>query len=557
MPLSSPFASRIQNINRVREIIAVLLKYGFDEVVSSTALGKLVPYSSLINPPDAQAPRADRIRRAIEELGPTFIKLAQILSNRPDLIPNALLVEFQKLQSEVPPFSFEAVQRIVEAELGRPLDEVFKYLSQKPIGAASIGQVHKGKLRTGEMVAVKVQRPAVRELIETDIALLKFVIKRSERYIERQGLLNPMEIVEVFERTIQRELDYRTEARHLQQFKRYYAEQEGFYVPVVYPDFCTERVLTLEHIYGCKITDIKTLHSWGLDPQAIAVNGLDVYLSQIFEHGLFHADPHPGNIIIQSDGRLCLIDFGMVGKLTKSDKYHLAGIFMGMAQQDARRMTVSLQQLAIDAQIENIRALEMDLAELIEEFSGLEVGDTHIGAMAQRLQQIFYDYRLRMPPNVYLIFRALTILDGIAKEIYPDFQFYEFLKPYGARIFKEQFSPKNIRDNSLASLLQLFSIFNNLPFDTKEIITQIKKGRLHIQVELQGYGQLLTQLQAVFGQLGLSVIAAALFVASALLLPTDIGTRWLHGSVLGWLLLLGAVLLLGLLVVRWWWPRKP
>lgn len=557
MPLSSPFASRIQNINRVREIIAVLLKYGFDEVVSSTALGKLVPYSSLINPPDAQAPRADRIRRAIEELGPTFIKLAQILSNRPDLIPNALLVEFQKLQSEVPPFSFEAVQRIVEAELGRPLDEVFKYLSQKPIGAASIGQVHKGKLRTGEMVAVKVQRPAVRELIETDIALLKFVIKRSERYIERQGLLNPMEIVEVFERTIQRELDYRTEARHLQQFKRYYAEQEGFYVPVVYPDFCTERVLTLEHIYGCKITDIKTLHSWGLDPQAIAVNGLDVYLSQIFEHGLFHADPHPGNIIIQSDGRLCLIDFGMVGKLTKSDKYHLAGIFMGMAQQDARRMTVSLQQLAIDAQIENIRALEMDLAELIEEFSGLEVGDTHIGAMAQRLQQIFYDYQLRMPPNVYLIFRALTILDGIAKEIYPDFQFYEFLKPYGARIFKEQFSPKNIRDNSLASLLQLFSIFNNLPFDTKEIITQIKKGRLHIQVELQGYGQLLTQLQAVFGQLGLSVIAAALFVASALLLPTDIGTRWLHGSVLGWLLLLGAVLLLGLLVVRWWWPRKP
>lgn len=557
MPLSNPFTSRIQHLNRVREIIAVLLKYGFDEVVSNTALGKLVPYSSLINPPDAQAPRAERIRRAIEDLGPTFIKLAQILGNRPDLIPNALLTEFQKLQSEVPPFPYEEVERIVAEELGQPVERMFKYLSHKPIGAASIGQVHKGKLYTGEMVAVKVQRPAVRELIETDIALLKFVIKRSERYIERQGLLNPMEIVAVFERTIQRELDYRTEARHLQQFKRYYAEQKGFYVPEVYPDYCTERVLTLEHLYGCKITEVKTLHSWGLDPQAIAVNGLDVYLSQIFEHGLFHADPHPGNILIQSDGRLCLIDFGMVGKLTKSDKYHLAGIFMGMAQQDARRMTVSLQQLAIDAQIENIRALEMDLAELIEEFSGLEVGDTHIGAMAQRLQQLFYDYQLRMPPNVYLIFRALTILDGIAKEIYPDFRFYEFLKPYGARIFKEQFSPKNLRDNGLASLLQLFSIFNNLPFDTKEIITQVKKGRLHIQVELQGYGKLLTQLQEVFGQLGLAVIVGALYVAAALVLPTKIGAQWQGGSVLGWGLLLWATLLLGLLVVRWWWPRRP
>lgn len=543
------------NANRVREIISILMKYGFDEVVSNTALGKLVPYSTMINPPDAQSPSDERIRRAIEELGPTFIKFAQILSNRPDLIPSGLLEEFKKLQSNVPPFPFEQVKEIIETSTGKALDQTFRYLAQKPVGAASIGQVHKGKLLSGEMVAVKVQRPNVRQVIETDISILKYIVRLSEKYIQRQGFLNPMQIIEVFEKVILKELNYEKEAQNLALFKKYYESNDRFYVPKVYPKFSNDRILVQEFIYGCKITDIETLKSWGIDRKNLAETGLDIYLSQIFEHGFFHADPHPGNIIIQNDGTICLIDFGMVGKLIKADKFHLAGIFIGMAQQDARKMTVSLQQLALDSNIDNLKALEGDLAELIEEYGTLNLGETNVSALATQLQKIIYKYQLRLPPSIYIILRALTILEGIGKMIYPELNFYDFLKPYGVKIFKEQYSVKNIRDNGVSIFLQLFSIFNNLPFDAKEIISQIKKGKLHIEIKHEGSEELLSKMDFITNRITLAVISSALFIASAIMMTIKMNSFWMFSggipifSVIGFALasLLLIIVLIGII----------
>ncbi|MGB0985111.1 MAG: ABC1 kinase family protein [Saprospiraceae bacterium] len=549
------FKTSFSNANRVREIISILLKYGFDEVVSNTALGKLVPYSTLINPPDAQSPTDERIRRAIEELGPTFIKFAQILSNRPDLIPSGLLEEFKKLQSEVPPFKFEQVKNIIEKSTRKPIDRTFKYLAQKPIGAGSIGQVHKGKLLSGEIVAVKIQRPNIRQTIETDISILKYIVRLSEKYIQRQGLLNPMEIIEVFEKVILKEVNYETEARNLALFKKYYESNDRFYVPKIYSKLSNDKMLVQEFIYGCKITDVKTLNSWGIDKKKLAETGLDIYLSQIFEHGFFHADPHPGNIIIQNDGTICLIDFGMVGKLIKADKFHLAGIFIGMAQQDARKMTVSLQQLALDYNIDNFKSLEGDLAELIEEYSTLNLGETNVSALATQLQKIIYKYQLRLPPSIYIILRALTILEGIGKMIYPQLNFYDFLKPYGIKIFKEQYAFKNIRDNSVSIFLQLISIFNNLPFDAKEIISQIKKGKLHIEIKHEGSEELLSKMDFITNRVTLAVISSALFIASSIMMTVKMNSYWMLSkgvsvfSVVGFLLasLLLIVVLVGII----------
>jgi ubiquinone biosynthesis protein len=537
------------NANRVREIISILMKYGFDEVVSNTALGKLVPYSTMINPPDAQSPSDERIRRAIEELGPTFIKFAQILSNRPDLIPSGLLEEFKKLQSNVPPFKFEQVKEIIETSTGKPINRTFRYLAQKPVGAASIGQVHKGKLLSGEMVAVKVQRPNIRKTIETDISILKYIVRLSEKYIQRQGLLNPMEVIEVFEKVILKELNYEKEARNLALFKKYYEKNDRFYVPKVYPKFSNEKILVQEFIYGCKITDIETLKSWGIDRKKLAETGLDIYLSQIFEHGFFHADPHPGNIIIQNDGTICLIDFGMVGKLIKADKFHLAGIFIGMAQQDARKMTVSLQQLALDSNIDNLKAFEGDLAELIEEYGTLNLGETNVSALATQLQKIIYKYQLRLPPSIYIILRALTILEGIGKMIYPELNFYDFLKPYGVKIFKEQYSIKNIRDNGISIFLQLFSIFNNLPFDAKEIISQIKKGKLHIEIKHEGSEELLSKMDFITNRITLAVISSALFVASAIMMTVKMSDYWMLSNGISIFSLVGFALASLLLII--------
>jgi ubiquinone biosynthesis protein len=537
------------NANRVREIISILMKYGFDEVVSNTALGKLVPYSTMINPPDAQSPSDERIRRAIEELGPTFIKFAQILSNRPDLIPSGLLEEFKKLQSNVPPFKFEQVKEIIENSTGKPINRTFRYLAQKPVGAASIGQVHKGKLLSGEMVAVKVQRPNVRQTIETDISILKYIVRLSEKYIQRQGLLNPMEVIEVFEKVIIKELNYEKEARNLALFKKYYEKNDRFYVPKVYPKFSNDKILVQEFIYGCKITDIETLKSWGIDRKKLAETGLDIYLSQIFEHGFFHADPHPGNIIIQNDGTICLIDFGMVGKLIKADKFHLAGIFIGMAQQDARKMTVSLQQLALDSEVDNFKALEGDLAELIEEYGTLNLGETNVSALATQLQKIIYKYQLRLPPSIYIILRALTILEGIGKMIYPELNFYDFLKPYGVKIFKEQYSIKNIRDNGVSIFLQLFSIFNNLPFDAKEIISQIKKGKLHIEIKHEDSEELLSKMDFITNRITLAVISSALFVASAIMMTVKMSDYWMLSNGISIFSLVGFALASLLLII--------
>lgn len=519
------FKNTISNLSRIRQVAEVLLRYGFEDVVTTTPLRRLVSQSRRLrwlendDRPVFETTRWERIRLIIEELGPTFIKLAQALSNRADLLPQALIDEFEKLQSNVPPFPVEEARQIIEAELGRPLAEVFAEFDDVPIGSASIGQVHRARLHTGEEVVIKIQRPGVREKVEGDLRLLHELVRLTAGFLRNQGLANPQDVVEAFERSMTKELDYTSEARSMEQMRKLYEHYDTFYIPQPYRELSTAKILVIEFIDGCKITDKPQLLAWGLSPAVVAETGMDIYLTQIFEFGFFHADPHPGNVLVRPDGTLVLIDFGMVGKLTKQQKYAFAGVFIGMARQDARSMALNFRRLALSSDIPDMRAFEADLGQLIEDFAVLDVKDMSMSDLADSLQGIIYQYKLQVPGAVFLILRALVILEGIGKVLHPSFNTFEFVRPYGARIVKEQYSPANLLNEAEYTGTQLLALLQALPTDLRQIMRKISKGDLRVKVELSGYSTLLRKADHLVSRtiLALLTLGSTVFAGFSLL----------------------------------------
>lgn len=538
------FNQTIKNINRTREIIRVLFKYGFEDVVVNSPLQNIVPENTKLGWNRQQKSifeysRYERIRMVFEELGPTFIKLAQVLSNRPDILPEGLIQEFTKLQSDVPPFDFQKVKQIIEKETGKPLKATFKYFDEKTLGSASIGQVHMAILQDDTEVVVKVQRPNVKKIVATDLAILRDTVKRAEGFFEKNGIINAMDVVDAFERSMNKELDYNTEARNINLFRNAYRDNTTFYVPKVYREISTDRILILEMVKGCKITDTEQIEAWGLDPKDIAERGIDIYLSQIFEHGFFHADPHPGNIIIRKDGVICLIDFGMIGTLMRRDKYNLAGVFVGMAQQDPQGMANCLRKLAIEDNITDMRALEYDLNEIIEDFALLDVSESNIAELSMRLQKVIYAYRLRVPGGVFIILRALAILEGIGKSIHPDIQTYEFIKPYGIKIFREKLDPSNVTDDILSKFSQFSEFLTTFPVEFKDILVQTRRGKLHFEYELTNYKPLLNKADRIANRMIAALFICALLLSSSIIMTADLGPAVKTASGIPYLSIIG------------------
>lgn len=515
------FNQTIKNLNRFRQIIQVLIKYGFEDMVTNTTLRNLVPRSRQLswsrqNRPVFAYSRYERIRMALEELGPTYIKFAQVLSNRPDVLPEDLIREFVKLQSDVPPIPFATVQDIIERELGTRVEELFEYLLEKPLGSASIGQVHRGRLRSGEEVIVKVQRPRVRPTVETDIAILKELAYRAEGYLERNGIGSVMDILDTLEKTMQRELDYRNEVRNIRQFREQYAGHADFYIPPAFPEWSTEKVLVQEFANGCRITDQQQMARWGLVPADIARKGMHIYLSQIFEFGLFHADPHPGNILLREDGVICLIDFGMVGRMNDADRFAFAGIFIGMAQQNPRKMAANLIRLTTEHAVNDRQRLERDLSRLVEDFAGLEIEEGNIAELGIRLQRIIYDYRMKMPGSVFLILRAMAILEGIGKQLHPRLNAYAEVAPYGRKLVREQYSPANLLQEFSWRLSNADELLSEMPLEVLDILRKLRKGELRLETHSADRDAWLQEVHHTGGRLVLAVLIGFLLLASAL-----------------------------------------
>ncbi len=517
------FKNTISNLARIRQVAEVLLRYGFEDVVTSTPLRRLVSQARRLSWQRAdrqvfETTRWERVRLIIEELGPTFIKLAQALSNRADLLPQGLIDEFEKLQSNVPPFETVLARQIIEQELGRPIAEVFSEFDDTTLGSASIGQVHRARLLTGEEVVVKVQRPGVREKVRSDLALLHELVRLTSGFLQKQGLANPQDVVDAFERSMSKELDYTAEARSMDQFRKLYANYTTFYVPKPFRELSTERILVIEFMSGCKITDKAQLLAWNLSPETVAETGMDIYLTQIFEFGVFHADPHPGNVLVQPDGTVVLIDFGMVGRLSQQQKYAFAGVFIGMARQDARSMALNFRRLALTAEIPDMRTFEADLGQLIEDFAMLDVKEMSMSDLADALQTVIYNYKLQVPGAVFLILRALVILEGIGKVLHPNFNTFEFVRPYGAKIVREQYSRQNLLSEAEYTGTQLLALVQTLPADVRQIVRKISKGELRVKIELVGYQTLMRKADQLVSRTILALLSVGGLLFSGLTL---------------------------------------
>jgi ubiquinone biosynthesis protein len=523
------FNNTIENISRIRKLIEVLVKYGFEDIVVNTGLKSILSPRKRVKDPIAAEEqhfthsRWERIRLIMEELGPTYIKLGQMLSNRPDLVPEPLIKEMEKLLDKVPPFDTEIAKQIIEKETAKPLRDTFMYFDEKPIGSASIGQVHRARLLSGEDVVVKVQRPNAKKQVIADLSLIREFVKLTENYFKKAGILNPLEIVDTFSRSLQSELDYFTEARNLEQFRNLYLNDKTIYIPKPFRDLTTKKVLTVEFVSGCKVTDVSTLVSWGIDPKDIAKKGLNIYLTQIFEVGIFHADPHPGNILIKPNGKIALIDFGMVGKLMQSQKFAFAGVFISLANKDAKSMATNLRRLAIDHEIEDMRAFEYDLNDLIQDYVMMSNDDVGVRNFTARLQKLVYKYKLQIPGVIFLILRSLAILEGTSRTLDPDFDVLENIKPFGIKLLAEQYSFKNISNEVGYSFAQAFALFYNLPLEIRDIIKQVRKGKIVLNTNQLGYDSYRRQMDFIANRLVLAIIIGALVISAGLTYSFSLG----------------------------------
>lgn len=547
------FSNTVKHIQRIQQVIGVFLKYGFEDVVTTTALSNFIPAKLKVDWMRDERPvfgytRWERVRLVIEELGPTFIKFAQLLSNRPDVLPQGLIQEFEKLQDNVPAFPPEVAREIVAQETGRSVEDTFSFFDDRPLGSASIGQVHRARLLSGEDVVIKLQRPGARRQIESDLAIIKELVRQTEGFFNKHGILNPLEIVDTFEKSMSRELDYRVEGRNIENFRQAYLEDKRLYVPKPYGEYTTRRMLVMEYVSGCKITDVEQLQGWGLDLPTVARNGLNIYFRQIFEIGFFHADPHPGNVLVRPDGTIVLLDFGMIGKLNRQNRYAFGGFLVDMANTDARGMAQNLKRLTSDLDVDDPLALEVALFDMVEDLIIYGNEQTQIADMTVALQRIIYENQMSIPGDVFLILRALAILEGIGRVLYPDLKVIDMIRPYGMKLVQERFAPQNMANEAYHTALQMSSLIYNIPMEARYLLRKTRTGKLETTTHLRGLEPFVNRFHQFAARANLTLLICALFIGSSIMTLAPFAPSAKTSGGLPYISLVGFVLALLLLI---------
>jgi ubiquinone biosynthesis protein len=485
----------------------------------------------------------ERLRLVFEELGPTFIKLAQILSSRPDILPPEFIKELSKLQDDVPPFPFVETKVLIETQLGRPLSELFTSVEEKPTAAASLAQVHRVKTLSGDEVAIKVQRPGVEKIIETDIRILRELAGLAERHVPESRYFEPVRLVDGFARTIRHELDFVREGRNIDRFRAHFAGTPTVYIPKVYWDLTSPKVLATEFINGIKISDVQRLEDAGLDPKTIAVNGADLILKEIFELHFFHADPHPGNLFVLDDNVIAPVDFGMTGAIDDETAGRMSGIFIAVLEKDVDTLVSLLRTIGVVEELEDYRGFKIEVRDLLERYYGVPLHRLYIGTIIEELMSVIRRYRLRLPPDFAMIAKALLVSEGVGRILYPEFNIIEIARPYARKLLLQRFDPARQLHELSKTAAETFAFFKALPSDMREILFMIRKGKLAIKFEHRGLERLIGELDRSSNRISFAMVIAALIVGSSLIFQTGVGPKLFGYPVLG----LGGFLLASIL----------
>ena len=467
----------LKNLRRTGEIAAVLINHGFGDLVERIGLRKYLNWGrrKILKHSEAETrslTRGERIRLSLESLGPTFIKFGQVLSTRPDLIPPDITEELCKLQESVPAFDSDDAITVVEKALGSPINDLFTEFDHTALASGSLGQVHKAILLDGQPVVVKIRRPKVVQNVERDLALMTELAILIQRHIPESAIFDPPGLVRNFDRTIRREINFQREARSLQEFGRLFARDASLYVPAVYEEMCTPDVLVMEYIEGYRIDEIGTVESLNCRRRQIATNGARLFMKQAFEFGVFHGDPHPGNIRILKDGSICLLDYGMVGTLDEATRDRIVDLFVSIATKDDRKGLRTILLLGQPFREVDERLLRSDYRDFVETYYGYSLEKVDIGKLLADFVSILSIHGIRCPADLMLLIRAVVNLEGSALKIDPGFNFAEQMVPYLKRLLKDRYKPGYLWERFRNEAEEFGRIAHDVPF---EFTTLLKK----------------------------------------------------------------------------------
>ena len=541
-----------QNIKRMIKLPRVIIRYGFDEFFKQGDLERFLPkkirreYSEKIEEINSYTVY-ERIRMALEELGPVYVKFGQMLSNRKDILPEEMIVELQKLQDNVEVEKVDVNQKL-NLELGIDVNDYFSEIEENPMASASIGQVFKAKLKTGEKVVIKVQRENIRPVVEADLGIMKNLAKTLERYYDDLKKMNISEIVESFEKMLNEELSLNNELNNILRFANNFKDDKRIHVPVVYKELSNDHILTMEMIEGFKITDTENIIKIGKEPKKVARTGLDLYLTQFLKHGFFHADPHPGNIFIQKNGQIVFIDFGAMGRLYPNERELLINLIIYSLKKNVKKMIETIKELAIKFDVVDERKLERELYGLLEIVDENSLENMDVLLLFEKARKIFSDNQILLSEDIYLLVKGIGQIEGIGRHLDPTLNITKVMQPYMDKITKERMNPINIFKKGTEKLEIFSENWLTLPTDLKNILEKIQKNELKHKHEIIGFDK----FQKTFEQLILAIIISSLFVGSSILALANIPPKIFGISGLG---LLGFIIA-GIMGINLFLKRK-
>jgi ubiquinone biosynthesis protein len=543
----------VRHFQRYREIVQVFIRQGFGELVDAL---ELVPYLSLPwrllrrgqpAAPSLGAPR--RLRLSLEELGPTFVKLGQVLSTRPDLLPPAYVAELAILQDTVPPGEWEPIRAQIEDELGASLEELFATFDPVPIAAASLAQVHAATLPDGSEVVVKVQRPNIQTTIETDLEILFDLARLLQARTPLGEIYDLPEIVEEFSTTLRAELDFYREGRNADRFRASFVDEPNIYIPQVYWDFTTRRVLVLERITGVKIDDVEALDAASYDRDRIANHAAHMIVKEVLEDGFFHADPHPGNFVIMPGEVIGAMDFGMVGHLSHQTRTDLIRLYIVGAQMDEVGVVDQLIRMGVVSGVVDRAGLRRDVTRLLRKYHGMPLAEVRAREAIEEVMPIAFRHHLRLPSELWLLGKTLAMLEGVGLRLAPDFDIFAFSEPYIQRFVWQMASPRTWAPPLLRGAGDWAELLGLIPRVGSQLLRRVERGELEIALRHQGLDQALARLDRLANRLSLSVLLAAFIVGLALLASAfNLTAQWGLAAILVAMGLM-AVSLLGLWLI--------
>jgi ubiquinone biosynthesis protein len=539
-----------RHLNRYRQILTILFKFGFGDLLEMLKIDQYIEVGLQMISKNREV-RIERLtkpqglRMAFEELGPTYIKLGQILSTRPDLIPMVFIQELSRLQDHVPAFSFDQVRKVIESEFGQSAENVFDSLEETPLASASIGQVHRAVLKDGEAVAVKFQRPGIRKIIEVDLEIMLHLATLAERHIEELAVHRPVKIVEEFARTLEKEIDYKIEATNMERAARHFLDDPNVYIPKVYRETTTSRVLTTEFIDGIKISNIEELENAGLDRHLITTRGADLVLKQVFDHCFFHADPHPGNIFVLPENVICLLDFGMAGIVDRQTRDDFVDLVESIVHQNESRATHALLKLTYREEEPDRRQLEREVADFMGRHLYKPLKDIELGKLLQQLLELATSFRLRIPADIFLMMKALGTVEGVGRMLDPEFDMIARATPFITRVKLERFKPERIANDAFDLGSQLVQFLRQFPNQLLDLANLIRQEKLRLQIEHRGLENMLATHDRISNRISFSILIAALIIGSALIVISETPPLIYGISLIG-ILLFSAAAIMGI-----------